>query len=73
MVGQRTQLSNTIRGLVGEFGITIRRGLESLRHFAQDMEADNHADLPDVAQGVMTSLCLQLLYLHTRILELSGT
>ena len=28
MVGQRTQLSNVIRGLVGEFGITIRRGLE---------------------------------------------
>jgi len=33
MVGQRTQLSNVIRGLVGEFGITIRRGLESIRQY----------------------------------------
>jgi len=70
MVGQRTQLSNTIRGLVGEFGITIRRGLESIRHFARDIETDNKPDLPGVAQGVIASLCQQLLYLHTRILEL---
>jgi len=31
LVGQRTQISNTIRGLVGEFGITIRKGLEVLQ------------------------------------------
>jgi len=70
MVGQRTQLSNTIRGLVGEFGITIRRGLESIRHFAENMQTDNHSDLPDVAQSVIISLCQQLLHLHGRILEL---
>jgi len=64
MVGQRTQLSNTIRGLVGEFGITIRRGLESIRHFARDIETDNKPDLPGVAQGVIASLCQQLLYLR---------
>ena len=70
MVGQRTQLSNTIRGLVGEFGITIRKGLESIRHFAEDMKTDSHPDLPAVAQSVISSLCQQLLSLHRRILEL---
>lgn len=70
MVGQRTQLSNTIRGLVGEFGITIRRGLESIRHFAEDMETDSHPNLPVVAQSAISSVCRQLLSLHGRILEL---
>jgi len=70
MVGQRTQLSNTIRGLVGEFGITIRKGLESIRLFAEDIETDNKPDLPEVARSVITSLCQQLLFLHGRILKL---
>lgn len=70
MVGQRTQLSNTIRGLVGEFGITIRKGLENIRTFAEDMNTGEHEDLPEVAQGVIGSLCQQLLSLHVRILEL---
>ncbi|MEH6633680.1 MAG: IS110 family transposase [Halopseudomonas aestusnigri] len=70
MVGQRTQLSNTIRGLIGEFGITIRKGLESIRNFAQSIEDDNEYDLPDVGLSVMTSLCQQLLFLHARILRL---
>jgi len=70
MVGQRTQLSNAIRGLVGEFGITIRKGLESIRLFAEDIETDNKPDLPEVARSVITSLCQQLLFLHGRILKL---
>lgn len=70
MVGQRTQLSNTIRGLVGEFGITIRQGLESIRNFARGMETGNGPDLPDIARNVITSLCQQLLSLHVRILQL---
>ena len=49
MVGQRTQLSNVIRGLIGEFGITIRRGLESIRHFAENIERDNVPDIPAIA------------------------
>jgi transposase len=56
MVGQRTQLSNTTRGLLGEFGVTIRRGLDHIRRFAEDMEKDVHPDLPDVALGVIRSL-----------------
>lgn len=45
MVGQRTQLSNTIRGLVGEFGVTIRKSLEAIRSFARDMRAGEDPDI----------------------------
>ena len=70
LVGQRTQISNTIRGLVGEFGITIRKGLENLRSFAEDMDAGMHACLPNIAQEVLKSLSQHLLALHARILDL---
>ena len=70
LVGQRTQISNTIRGLVGEFGITIRKGLEHIRSFAEDMDAGMHAGLPNIAQEVLKSLSQHLLALHARILDL---
>ena len=71
MVGQRTQLSNTIRGLLGEFGVTIRRGLGYMRRFAEDIRNDVHPELPGAALGVIRSLCAQLLTLDVRIAELS--
>lgn len=67
MVGQRTQLSNTTRGLLGEFGIIIPKGLEYIRRFAEDVQKDIHPELPDIALGVIRSLCQQLLSLNTRI------
>ena len=70
MVGQRTQLSNVIRGLIGEFGITIRRGLESIRHFAEDIESGTVPDIPAIGQEIIASLCDQLLCLHKRIIKL---
>jgi len=70
LVGQRTQISNTIRGLVGEFGITIRKGLEHIRSFAEDMDTDVNTSLPDIAQVVLKSLSQHLLALHARILDL---
>lgn len=70
MVGQRTQLSNTTRGLLGEFGVIVRKGLNYMRSFAADMENGIAPDLPDVAHGVIASLCRQLLSLDVRISEL---
>ena len=70
MVGQRTQLSNVIRGLVGEFGITIRRGLESIRHFAKDIKAGHNPGIPDVGLDIIVSLSDQLLCLHQRVKQL---
>jgi len=73
MIGQRTQLSNTIRGLIGEFGITIRKGLEYIRNFAEDIEAGNMPDIPKAAQGVIILLSQQLLHIHSRVLVLDKT
>ena len=70
MVGQRTQLSNTTRGLLGEFGVIIPKGLDYIRRFAEDVKRDICPDLPDVALGVIRSLCQQLLSLNVRIIEL---
>lgn len=70
MVGQRTQLSNTTRGLLGEFGVIIPKGLEYIRRFAEDVDKGVHPELPDIALGVIRSLCQQLLSLNARILEM---
>lgn len=70
MVGQRTQLSNTIRGLIVEFGITIRKSPEAIRSFARDMYAGDDPDIPGVAREVITSLCEQLLFIHARIIKM---
>ena len=70
MVGQRTQLSNTMRGLLGEFGVTLRKGLGYIRNFAADMQNDVYPDLPGPALGVIRSLCRQLQSLDMRIEEL---
>jgi len=70
MVGQRTQLSNVIRGLISEFGIIIRKGLESIRLFAEDIENGDAPDIPEIGQEVIRSLCDQLLCLHRRVVQL---
>jgi transposase len=67
LIGQRTQLSNMIRGLIGEFGYVVRKGLNHIRAFAETLKADEGPDLPASAQAVIGSLCEQLLLLHDRI------
>ncbi len=67
MIGQRTQLSNMIRGLIGEFGYVVRKGLNHIRDFAKDLQAGNGPALPPAAQTVILSLFEQLLFLHARI------
>ena len=71
MVGQRTQLSNTIPRLIGEFGIIIQKGLEHIRSFAEDIDAGDTPDIPKVAQEVIALLSKQLLHIHNRALELN--
>lgn len=70
MIGQRTQLSNMIRGLIGEFGYVVRKGLNHIRDFAEALKAGDRPELPQAAQMVIGSLCEQLLSLHTRIKRL---
>jgi len=70
MIGQRTQLSNMIRGLIGEFGYIIRKGLNYIRDFAEALKAGDGPQLPHAAQMTIGSLCEQLLSLHGRIKNL---
>lgn len=67
LIRQRTQLSNSIRGLIGEFGHVLRKGLKYVRDFVEDMKVEKGPNLPDIARNVITSLCEQLASLDHRI------
>ena len=67
MIGQRTQLSNMIRGLIGEFGHIVRKGPGYIRNFAERLKRGEGPDLPDTAQDIIVSLCDQLIALHRRV------
>lgn len=67
MIGQRTQLSNMIRGLIGEFGHIVRKGPDHIRRFAEGVKRGDGSYLPDIARDVVASLCDQLVILHRRI------
>jgi len=70
LIGQRTQLSNIICGLVGDFGYTLRKRLSYICAFAEELKDGRGPDLPDLVADVIASLCEQLLTLHRRILAL---
>ena len=66
-IRQRTQLSNVIRCLIGEFGLIVRKGLNHIRSFAEALEAELSKALPETAQSVIAGLCDQLLEIDRRI------
>ncbi len=73
LISQRTQLANMIRGLLAEFGITLPRGVDHLRHFAHEMQAGELLDIPEMAEDVVALLCDQLIDLDRRIDRLDKT
>lgn len=70
LISQRTQLANMIRGLLAEFGITLPRGVDHLRHFAREMQAGELLDIPETAEDVIALLCDQLIDLDKRVSQL---
>ncbi len=68
VVRQRTQLSNMLRGLLGEFGIVIAQGIGSAVKFAKAVLNGDRPSIPEVAIDVLTNLCNQMVALHLRIL-----
>lgn len=68
VVRQRTQLSNMLRGLLGEFGIVIAQGIGSAVKFAKAVLDGDRPSIPEVAIEVLTNLCNQMVALHLRIL-----
>jgi transposase len=69
-VKQRTQLVNMIRGLLAEFGIDIRRGLELALTQAKRIVAGEMPELPPLAAKMIASLAEQVLILQARLREI---
>ena len=67
LIGQRTQLANLIRGLIGEFGCTVRRGVNHITSFAIEVRAGNCEVLPDSICATIVLLCDQFLDLQEKI------
>ena len=69
-VKQRTQLVNMIRGLLAEFGIEIRRGIEQALMLAKRIAALEVPDIPPLAAKVIAGLAGQVLDLQARLGEI---
>ena len=69
-VKQRTQLVNMIRGLLAEFGIEIRRGIEQALMLAKRIAAHEVPDIPPPAAKVIAGLAGQVLDLQARLCEI---
>src|SRR6202521_2716805 len=69
-VKQRTQLVNMIRGLLAEFGIEIRRGIEQALMLAKRIAAHEVPDIPPLAAKVIAGLAGQVLDLQARLGEI---
>ena len=68
VVQQRTQLSNLLRGLLGELGVVIAQGIGRAVKFAKAVLEGDRPRIPEVAIDVLTNLCNQMVALHLRIL-----
>ena len=69
-VKQRTQLINMIRGLLGEFGIEIRRGIEQALTLAKRIVSGEVPEIPVLAAKVIAGLAGQVLNLQARLGEI---
>jgi transposase len=70
LVKQRTQLVNMIRGLLGEFGIEIRRGITHALSLAERIAAGEMPGIPALAAKMIASLAGQVLDLQSRLQEI---
>ena len=69
LIRQRTQLSNTIRALVGVFGYIIRKGVNYIRDFAIDIRAGGTDGMPSMARSAIIALCRQFLELNEKLIK----
>ena len=69
-VKQRTQVVNMIRGLLAEFGIEIRRGLEQALMHAKRIATGEMPVIPPLAARVIAGLAGQVLDLQARLREI---
>ncbi len=67
LVKQRTQLSNQIRGLLGEYGVVINKGISKLRKQIPEILEDGENEITDVCRELCNELYEELLELEKRI------
>lgn len=70
LVKQRTQLVNTIRGLLAEFGIEMARGLHHALNLAAQIASGATPNVPGLAGRIITSLAGQIGELQLRLTQL---
>ena len=70
LVKQRTQLVNMIRGLLGEFGINIPKGLERALLMARRIVDGEAPDVPLEAAKIVGTLSQQALDIHVRLRQI---
>jgi len=70
LVKQRTQLVNMIRGLLAEFGIEMARGLHHALALAKRLADGHAANVPELAQRVVTCLAQQIGALQEQLANL---
>ena len=66
-VRQRTQLANMIRSLLREFGHVLRSGIEAVIAFAKRHLEGERPGMPDLASGILGTVCYQFLGVHERV------
>jgi transposase len=68
LVGQRTQLTNTLRGHAAEFGVVAGKGIKRIIPLLQAIEADTA--IPAEAREMLALLGREIEHLDTRLAEL---
>lgn len=67
VVRQRTQVVNTIRSILREFGHILPTGVEAVNQFSKRQMDGDQLEMPELANGILGTLCDQLLGLNARI------
>ena len=67
VVRQRTQVINMICSVLREFGHVLPTGVEAVNRFSQGHMDGDQLDMPELANGILGTLCYQLLGLNARI------
>lgn len=66
-IGQRTQTANRTRAILGEFGVTLSKGLHKLREQLPWILEDAENGLPDYTRVLLHELYGELLHLDDRV------
>ncbi|MBL3563302.1 IS110 family transposase [Rhodovulum sulfidophilum] len=67
VVRQQTQIVNMIRSILREFGHILPTGVGAILTFAKRHLGGDHPDMPELANGILGTLCHQLVGLNTRV------